>query len=218
MDWDDAIERAKRSRAPDVAARAGSNAGRLVDGLISRLKAQDEADRKSMRRMVFFFGVAGAIYIMIFTLTWIAPPDTSPVTNRLVLALFSLILVSVGLWSARKARDLAGIDYAKPVDLFLREAERRYRFINARDLRIIVPFFVIVTGTAGLGWMTAFSRYFYWLESSTGLISFLIYWSGASVLGWFVGWRVWMKKRAPFFYEIRSMRAELDAGEQDAGA
>jgi len=214
MELNNLKKKAQSVRAPEIALPGFEGASSPLDGLIARLKEQDAKDRKWFRRMKFFFAVAACVYVLIFTIAWIYPPDTDPALNRLLLGIFALVFLSAGLRSALKARRISQIDYSEPVDSFLKNAEHRYRFADPRELWLTLPFIVIASAASGMAWMSAFRRYFPSLEPSVGLISFCSFWVVVCAVGGVIGRRDWKRRRAPILQEIRRLRAELNAEEQ----
>lgn len=213
MELDDLKKRAKSITAPDAADEGSDKSAASLEGLLRRLKEEDARERVRLRRIKIFFGVAAVLYAGIFCLTWILPPDGPPERSRMTLALATLVFVTVATVSMVRARRIASIDYSSPVETFLRESDERYGRIRLREAWLYVPFVLIVTLMAGLGWTTGFSRYFPQYDESTGLISFAVFWVTASVLGGVIGMIWWKKHREPLLNEIRRLREEL-ASEQ----
>jgi hypothetical protein len=212
MDLNDLKNQTKNLRAPEIAMNGFDTPVRSLDDFVVRLKEQDEKDRRRYRRMKIFFVILAVVYTMLFTLTWIFPPDHPAGRSRFVLGLFSLICVVYGTLSALKLRGISKIDYSLPVGLFLKESERRYRFLNGRDIWFLALLFVIVTVTSGLAWMVGLDRYFPSLDKSTGLVAFVVFWAIVSLVSVVFGILEWKRNRAPILEDIRMLRRELTAG------
>ena len=127
----------------------------------------------------------------------------------MVLALTTLIFTALVTASVVRARRLAATDYSSSVGAFLRESEKRYARVNWRAIWLFVPFFIIATVTAGLGWMNAFARYFSHLDELTGLVSFVVLYVSLCIVSAVTGTIWWKKNRKPLLDEIRRLREEL---------
>jgi len=217
MNLDDWKDRAREVKAPGTGTGGPRPGGRSLDGLIRTLKAEDDSDRKRLRRTAIFFSILGVAYVLLFALTWILPPDPppSPGMSRLALTLAFLFFLLIGWVSATRSRRLAGIDYAGPMRSFLDEAEHRYRFLNGRDLGAFVPIFLL---TAALIWFAsrnAFERYLPGVAPSLATLVPILVLAAACVAGVVLGRRRWAKKRAPILDEIRRIKAALAAEEHN---
>lgn len=215
MDLNELKDQMKKVRAPEATLTAPDGPIRSMDDLIERLTQEDARDRKRLQGSKLFFTIAGIIYVMIFVLTWIYPPDTDPAFHRIILGLFALLFLSLGFVIARKARDLSSIDYAAPVGSFLKKAAQRYRFMNPRDLWFMVPYFIILTITTGNAWMSGFRRYLSFVEPSVGLPAFVVFWLVALAAGTALGLRDWKRRKAPLLHALQRLRAELTAEEPE---
>jgi hypothetical protein len=218
MDLDELKNRTRAVRAPVLTPAGAVDPGRVADDLISRMKAEDARDAKSLRGMMMFFGVAGAFMTALFTLTWLFPPDQDPNVHRILLALMGLLFLSFGAMHRAKSRELSGIDYTRTVRSFLDDSERRYRFCPLRGLSFTIPYLVlllVLLATSAVSWIHAMHRYFPAMEDSTGIILFCALMIVAGVIGLISGRKDWRKRKAPILEELRRMKAELTREEPD---
>ena len=217
MNLDDWKDRAREVKAPGTGTGGPRPGGRALDGLIRVLKAEDESDRKRLRRTAIFFSILGVAYVLLFALTWILPPDPppSPGMSRLALTLAFLCFLLIGWVSATRSRRLAGIDYAGPVRSFLDEAERRYRFLNGRDLAVVVPIVLLAGAMTWFASRNAFERYLPGAAHSVATFAPVLVLAAACVAGLVLGRRLWEKRRAPILDEIRRIQAALAAEEHN---
>lgn len=209
MELDELRDRTKRLHAPHVAPGAAGKSVGTTDDLVARLKAHDEKEGKRLRRIRLFFSIAAALYCAILLLTFVLPPDGPAGGSRLVLTLYTLVFVAIATRSVVAARRIARTDYSAPVGTFLREAERRFRVLDWREIWLFVPLFVVITFAGGLGWMIGAERYLPALERSAALILFAVFWVIVCAVAVVVGRVDWRKNRAPIFEEIRRLRLEL---------
>jgi hypothetical protein len=210
MELDELMNRARSIKAPAAAGRRTDQFAASLETLMQRLKELDAKEQERLRRMKRVFGIAALLYGALLTLTWILPPDGDAGRVRLVFALFTLVFASVVAASLARARRIAAIDYSGPVGTYLRESEERYAFTNRRAILLFVPFFIIVTFAAGVGWMNSFARYFSHYDPSTGLISFVALWVMVCIVGAVTGALRWKNVQRPIVEEIRRLRKELD--------
>lgn len=209
MDLNEIMRQAKNVKAPGRLSGGPHEEVSSVDALIALMKAEDVRQQKLLRRMKFFYSGAAIIYLMIFVLSLLFPPDTTPESSRLVLGLFALIFLSLGGWSGMTSRKLQGIDYAAPVRAFLEQADARYRFIRPRDIALGIVYLAVLTITSGLAWSNAAQRYFPALENSVVIATFCLVWFVACIMGLVLGLLDWRKRKAPLLKELRRIRSEL---------
>jgi Na+/melibiose symporter-like transporter len=210
MELNELKDRAQKRGLPDRQFRDALASSQGLSGFIGRLKAEDQREQKSARRMMLFSVGAGIFYVLIFVLTWIAPPDESPDFHRFILSAFGLLFLSVALVSRKKSNELAGIDYAQPIGSFLRSVERRYKPFNMRDAALAVIFIAAFSVTGALGWLNAKNRYFPSMDQSTALILYGCIVVAALVVGLVVAVSQWKKRKAPLLGQVKRMIADLE--------
>ncbi len=191
-----------KSRFPTISAE-------VEESLIHALQREDEKNAKMAKISMMFFSVAALFFSSIFLLTWIFPPDTSASMVRLEFGLFTIIFPSLGLFFRMKARRYSEVDYAEPLTVFLEKAEKRYTSIPRKDVAISLPFFLAVVVFAGLGWMTAFQRYFPSLGLAAGILAYVVLILFAAVVSGVIAFRYWKNSQAPLVNEIRRLKLEL---------
>lgn len=216
MDLDELKERAQKVGLPDRQARDTGASAQALIGFIGAMKAEDRRDRSRLRRMMLISVAAGVFYVLLFTLTWIAPPDDDPGFHRMVLALFSVILLSGALVTRLRSNELAGIDYAQPIGSFLKSVERRYKPVNLRDAAFGVVFFAAFSVAGALGWLSAKDRYFPSMDPGAALILYGAIVAVALVAGLILGVNEWKKRKAPLLRQVREMRAALESSDPGA--
>ncbi len=208
MELDEMKHRIQKVNAPT--SETGAIRYHTFDNLVAALQAQDAQDRKRLRRAAIFFAIAGLLYVGIFILTWIAPPDTSPGMNRAVLGLFALIFLSLGIFGRMKSRELSGIDYTVPSRAFLKNVERRYRLVRGRDLLFMIPYFIVLVGTSTAAMVTGAERYIPSLDRGTVLAIASVLFLAALGAGTLFGWREWRKTKEPLLRKVQEMQANLN--------
>jgi hypothetical protein len=210
MELDELKEQAQKMRVTDRQVLNPHVSAQAMTGFISAMKAEDQRDRKRIRRMMLFTAAAGVFYVLLFTLTWIAPPDESPEWHRLVLSAFGLLFLSAALVGRMKSNELSGVDYAQPIGAFLRSVERRYKIVNMRDAGLGVIFTAAFSVTGALGWLNAKDRYFPSMDQGTALIVYGGVLAAVLVVGLILGVNEWKKRKAPLLRQIREMKADLE--------
>lgn len=216
MELDELKEHARKVGFPDRQGRDALASAEALTGFIGAMKAEDQRDRSRLRRMMLFSVAAGVFYLLLFTLTWIAPPDDNPGFHRMVIALFSVVLLAGALVTRLRSNELAGIDYAQPIGSFLKSVERRYKPVNLRDAALGVVFFAAFTVAGALGWLSGKDRYFPSMDPGAALILYGAVVAVALVAGLIVGVKEWKMRKAPLLRQVREMRAALES--PDPGA
>ncbi len=210
MELDEVKGQAQKMRLTDGRARNPHASAQAMTGFISAMKAEDQRERKRIQRMVLFAAAAGVFYVLLFTLTWIAPPDESPEWHRFVLSAFGLLFLSAALVGRMRSNELSGIDYAQPTGAFLRSVERRCEFVNMRDAGLGLSFVAAFSVTGALGWLHAKNRYFPSMDQGTALIVYGGIVVAALVVGLILGVNEWRKRKAPLLRQVREMKADLE--------
>jgi len=210
MDLDEMKKKVKGVATP--ALESGTGSRRNVDDLVASLKIEDAKDRRRMRQATIFFVVAGILYTAMFGLTWFAPPDDSPALHRSILSLFAMVFLSAGLYGRMKGRELAATDYAAPVQTFLAKAGERYRFVNMKQIAVIIPYLLVLSVTGTVALMTGMKRYFPDVDPSVWLIvcgvGFPVLW----IVAFALAWRTWKRDKEPLLEEIMGMEEGLRGG------
>lgn len=207
MDLDELKERTRSVKAPAFAS-ATDPAG-SVDDLISRMRASDTQDTQMVRRWRTALAVGGVAYTLLFTLTWIFPPDVDPGYHRLILALFALVLLLLGGRFHHMLRTLSGFQYSTGTLSFLEEAAGRYRFMRPKDLAFSLPYAVAVLALSGVAWVNGMHRYMPSWSDSTSILVFLGIMCVAGAIGLLAARRDWHRRKEPILRELNRLKEEL---------
>lgn len=210
MELDEIKEKAQKPQLTDQRLQNPGARAQAITEFISAMKAEDQRDRKALRRMALFAVASGVFYTLVFLLTWIAPPDDSPEWHRFVLSAFGLLFLSAWLVNWKRSNDLGGIDYTQPIGAFLSSVERRYKVFNMREFGISVIFFVMFTVTGALAWLHAKNRYFPSIDQGTALIIYGAILAAALVAGLILSLNQWKKRKAPLLRQVREMKKDLE--------
>jgi predicted neutral ceramidase superfamily lipid hydrolase len=211
MELDELKNRARKGELPGWGFRGTSQSPQAMSSFIDTIKEEDRRARVQMRRAMILAAVAAVFYVLLFTLTWIAPPDDSPNRHRLLLSAFGLLFLSAALVSRKRSDTLAGIDYTQPISAFLKDAECRYKPFNIRDTVLGVLYLMAFCVTGALAWLNAKNRYFPGMDQGTALLLFGIIIAAALAVGLVAGIRQWRNRNAPLLRQIREMLADLEA-------
>jgi drug/metabolite transporter (DMT)-like permease len=207
MDLNEMRNQVKKVKAPREDQKISGN--RSVEELIAAVKVEDARDNKQFRRSKVFFLAAGVIYVAIFLLTFIAPPDNSPNLHRMILSLFAFVFLSLAMYSRMKSRRLTGLDYAAPASAFLENVEKRYRIVRIKGLMFVIPYLLILVVTCDLASKTAMERYFPSLEPKVGTVLTAVYFVIVLIVALLLGWKDWKRRKEPLLREAREMRIHL---------
>lgn len=209
MNLDKMKNQTKTIKAPDLKFEGGAGAGHPLEDLIEELKVQDMRDSKRLRRAMVFYGIAAVLYLLIFTLTWIFPPDTSPGLHRAILGIFAFAFLSIGIFGGVKSRELSGMNYAAPVLEFLDKSEQRCKFLRLKDLLYGLPYLILLGVTGGFAVKNGMDRYLPSLDPAVGVGAYVLLCLISAVVGLIFSRLEWKKRKAPLLAKIRQMKAEL---------
>lgn len=220
MDPDELKDRTRSVKAPGSSpARTGGHVNG-IDGLIDKMKASDAADAKMLTRFTVFIGTAGTLAAALFLLTWFFPPDGNPNIHRVVLGFMAVFFLSIGAMYRAKAREISGLDYAKPMLRFLDDAEKRYRFVNLKNLGLNAPHIVAVAGiliVSLLGWLNAMHRYLPGMSDATGIMLYCGLMLASGAVGTVLARKDWHRRKRPILEELRRLKDDLLREEAENG-
>jgi phosphoglycerol transferase MdoB-like AlkP superfamily enzyme len=117
---------------------------------------------------------------------------------------FSLIL----FYLFRKLLRNKKIDYSAPTITFLKNAEKRYRFMPFLDVVITIPLLALLITGGGIIVKESFTRYF--PGSFLPLVIYLIFMAGVVAFGFWASYRNWLRDKGEILEEIRKMRKEFE--------
>jgi hypothetical protein len=184
-----------------------------MGGLIERIQASDAKDRRTIRMAMTLQIMAAVLCIPLFTLMWIAPPDTTPDRHRFIMGVFIVLYLWLALVFGQQMRKTARIDYAGPVDAFLRETEKRFRLFQPVTWLVVLPAQVILLGNGGLAWETAMERYAPGLGIPTSLIIYGVFMTVVLSISVWYARREWNLRKKPIWCEVKAMLRELESEE-----
>jgi len=184
----------------DKQGTAGSGAGNgKLDSLISEMQIQDEKDRKKTGLYIIIFFAFVAIYSGLLTLNRGTMRDG-----------FSVIVLGFVLATGYMFRlylRVRSVDYTLPAAIFLRKAEKRYRFMNPADLVISCVLIAIFTLGGGMVVSASFAKYAG--DNILPLIIYLAVMASAITIGFISSHRIWEKEKADTIKKIRSALEEF---------
>jgi hypothetical protein len=205
MEIDDLKGETRKIKAPDVASLDFGERVRTVNGLVDELKRHDASERRRLRFTMAAFGLVGAL-IGLAAFTGYIDPGVQ--LGRLLLVLIYGLLAAV---AAVKYSGLARVDYAEPAYVFLKCAEKRYRFIAPWEYAYIVPGLV----AAGLaGWLILASGFDMLIRPARALrfnLFYLLGFAAFCAFSFVVSRAKWKKEKGALHDEL--VRAVKDFGE-----
>ena len=191
----------RTGKADDLPGKKNEENGRInMDSFIEKLKARDEKDRKQ----IFTFIIIMVMFIVIYSGSQaLQKEEIKPGYGVLILG-FSLILFYLlrNLFRNKK------IDYSAPTITFLKNAEKRYRFMPFIDVVITIPLLALLITGGGIIVKVSFTRYF--PGSSLPLIIYLIFMAGVVAFGFWASYRNWLRDKGEILEEIRKLKREFE--------
>lgn len=184
------------------------------DDLISKLKKEDESDKKKLHKMIISYSVLTVIYLLIFSASLIWPPDTQPAANRTVLFLAVLLFFLSAGFARFLNKRISKTDYTKPVAVFIEQVINRYSFFDFKTTIYYLPVFIIALFTIYFSINTAAFRYIgdEYLNLTRILSGVLI---GVSVIsGFFFSFKKWKKRKQPIWLELKKLKDDLTMPEE----
>ncbi len=205
MELDELKNAAKSVRAPETGAPMPE--GRLLstEGLVEELKRADAKEKKRLRRFMTLFLLAGVLLSAGFLRTDIGPGYRAGLWFLVV-----TYFVIVGL-SAAKYFKLDEVRYGDPTLVFLKKAEKRYRYIAPWEFAYIVPLLAVL---AGAGWLLVFETRLFarYQHSPRALVIYAVSYLAVCVFGFFAAKRTWKRDKADVWNRVREALRELENG------
>ena len=191
----------KTSIGSDTPAYRNSEGGNIsMESFIDKLKARDEKDRKQ----IFTFIIIIVMFIVIYSGSQaLQKEEIRPGYAALILG-FSLIM----FYLLRKLFRHKKIDYSAPTITFLKNAEKRYRFMPFLDVMITIPLLALLITGGGIIVKVSFTRYF--PGSFLPLVIYLIFMAGVVAFGFWASYRNWVRDKGQILDEIRKIKREFE--------
>ncbi len=202
----DELKNAVRSvHAPGTGAPAAEGRDLSTDGLIEELKKADAKEKKRLRRFMGLFLLAGVLLSTGFLRTDIGPGYRAGLWF-LVVTYFAI----TGL-SAAKYFKLDEVRYGDPTLVFLKKAEKRYRYIAPWEFAYMIPLLIVL---AGAGWLLVFETRLFarYQHSPRALAIYAVSYLAVCVFGFFAAKKTWKKDKAAVWGKIREALGELENG------
>ena len=197
MELDDFKRTGKTGDLPD---RKNEENGRInMDSFIDKLKASDQKDRKQ----VFTF-IIMVMFIVIYSGAQSLQKEEIKSGYGILIVGFSLIL----FYLFRKLLRNKKIDYSAPTITFLKNAEKRYRFMPFLDVVITIPLLALLITGGGIIVKESFTRYF--PGSFLPLVIYLIFMAGVVAFGFWASYRNWVRDKGQILDEIRKIKREFE--------
>lgn len=206
MDIDELKDETKKIKAPDIGALEFGSRVRSVNGLVDDLKRRDAAEKKKLRRMMVIFGGVGGVLFAHLMLR-----DESPAA-RLGRGLLVLIYLLIVALAAIKSFGLGKIDYTEPPLVFLRKAEKRYRFIAPWEYLYIIPG-LVVAGFAGWLMLSGFNYLAHPARAVLYDALFVLGFLALCAFGFTASRKIWERDKGPIHDKLK--RAVKDFGGND---
>ena len=113
----------------------------------------------------------------------------------------SKVLALILFYLLRKLLRNKKIDYSAPTITFLKNAEKRYRFMPFLDVVMTIPLLALLITGGGIIVKVSFTRYF--PGSFLPLILNLIFMAGVVAFGFWASYRNWLRDKGEILEEIR---------------
>jgi hypothetical protein len=209
MEIDELKNTTKNIKAPDMGTLPFKAPVRSVNGLAEELKREDAKERKRLRRFIFLFGLA----TVLLSLSFLRPGIGAG--YRIGLGLLVGTYAAIVAVSAAKYFRINAIDYAEPTLVFLKKAEKRYRFIAPWEIYYMAPFLGILCAA---GWFLLFeNRYFVKLKHSPfAAVIYVLAYLAVCVFGFAMTKKDWRKQKGPVHAKVKLALEEFLKDENGA--
>ncbi len=210
MEIDELKKHTKKRKTPDAFAGSFNDENKKINSLIMVLKEEDKKIHKSIQRVKLMFAGFSMFYLAILLLTFILPPDSDPVNSRISLAFYTIIFITLFLYSLSKLSKLKKISYTEPATEFLKNALERYQLINVNDLKFAIPMLLLLFFMGGFSWLNVYKRYFSSMDDTGAAILYSLFFIGILSIGLYFTKADWKKKKSAVYSEIREMLSGLE--------
>lgn len=169
--------------------------------LIEELKKQDAEDR----RKTFYFIIMFFVFVVVYAGTRNLHQGGMRTGFSILVCAFFLIL-GYFFWFFQR---LKRVNYGAPALQFLKDAERRYRFMNASDWMITIPLIVLLISGGAMIVHYTFIKYFG--DSMIPLFIYLGFMACVVGFGFWASVVNWRKSKGSILKKIREMQREIGA-------
>jgi len=197
MELDD-FKQGKDSKQMPALTGSQSNQNNM-NNFIEELKIKDAAERKKVLVFIIMFFVFVAVYS-----SSLGIQHRGMRTGFSILVLGFLMILGYMSWRLRR---LKNVDYTAPTATFLKEAEKRYKFMAPLDWAITIPLLIILITGGSMIVHSTFTRYF--PGSYLPLVIYLCIMAGAVIVGFRASFSDWKKKNGRVLERVRRMKKEF---------
>lgn len=175
-----------------------------VDDLISRMKAEDRRNAKSLKSVYYLYLFCTIFYSALFVLN----PDPELTLYDRLAGLFLMVAFVAGtLFFYREHQAMKKTDYTVPLLELLKKTENRYRFYSFKWLYMIMIVLLIAAGIS-ISFMNPMRFPAYSIGSKL-ILFHCAYWSILVISG-IIGYRIWKKRGYPVWKDAGILLKELE--------
>jgi len=176
-----------------------------LEKLIEKLKDQDIVESRQLRRLYVIY----IALIVFMTGLYIVNPDAElGLYQRLTGVIFIVALTMMALIFRKHYKDLRKLDYAQSILNVLKNAEKRYKFWEAKRITMLAIFILLIDIAVS---MVFNGRYlpstFTWIEKTLIVQAFYI---PIILTSFIIGWFQWRKLKKPIMQNIKALITELE--------
>jgi len=192
----------KNIKVPDSPDFVNSDENEM-NQFIQKLKIQDQKDRKNLKNFQVFFIIVLIFYFGLFILN---PDPYLTIIDRLVGSFFVIAFLLFLLFLKRHISSYTSIKYDEMMLLFLKKAEKRYRFL-LEDSYILIPFLLLID----VGSCTAFVVNYWPAQYGfiSGILVFQVIFALIMSLGLIIAKRKWRRNKSEIYYSIKNLINEF---------
>jgi hypothetical protein len=174
-----------------------------MESTIGELKVKDAEERRKTRMFIILFFVFVAVYSGSLGLH-----QGGMRTGFSILVLAFVLILGYVFWRFQR---LKSVDYAAPATMFLKEAEKRHKFMTTRDWVITIPLLILLITGGSIIVHSTFIRYF--SDSLVPLFIYLGLMAGVLAFSFGASIKNWKKSKGAMLEKIRQMQQELGVNE-----
>lgn len=208
MELDELKDKTRDIKAPMAGA---SGAEILSDNLLHAIRERDEFECRRVRRALPFQLLASALFLLACVLFFFGIASI-PTTLAAHYGSLTIVFMVIAILGVKKVRQMRGLNYSAPVNTFLLQTERRYRFMGPLEIAYSVPLLAIMAITGGLLVINAFVPRLVSEDNRVLLITaYGLFFLAVCAMGFGLTYINWKREKGSILDEIRRMRKTLES-------
>ncbi len=202
MNFESLSEKYKEIKLPSETSDGIFGNENRESSLMNTLLSQEAEAGKKYRRMYILYAIGAVAYFSVYIIN----PDTDLTpANRIAGICFILAFGILAVLSRKRFNEISRASYLDSQKQFLLNAQKSYSFWNKQQLWLIPVLLLVNTGAT-----LSVIKHFHDSLLIPQIILFQLGFWCLMIFGYFMGKRVWTKRKKPTLQKIEAMLLEFE--------